>query len=101
MGEGSRIDSTPCRACAYVLEAQAKTKKRGLSMAAVYKVGKKWREDFIDKQGIRHRQRFSTKGEAEDFLTEKKAEIKDDVYVAPKNIPTFGQLADQDRKSVV
>lgn len=64
-------------------------------MAAVYKVGKKWRADFIDKEGIRHRQRFLTKGEAEDFLTEKKSEIKDDVYVAPKNIPTFRELADE------
>jgi integrase len=64
-------------------------------MAAVYKVGKKWRADFTDKEGVRHRQRFGTKGEAEDYLTEKKVQIKEDTYVAPKNIPTFGALADQ------
>ena len=64
-------------------------------MATVYKVGKKWRADFTDKQGIRHRERFKTKGEAEDYLTEKKAEIKEGIYVAPRNIPTFGELADE------
>src|SRR5437899_10954242 len=62
-------------------------------MATVYKVGKKWRADFTDKQGVRHRERFRTQAQAEDFLTEKKAEIKDDTYVAPRNIPTFGALA--------
>src|SRR4030095_13021935 len=64
-------------------------------MATVYKVGKKWRADFTDKQGIRHRERFGTKTEAEDYLTEKKAEIKDDTYVAPRNIPTFAELSDE------
>ena len=64
-------------------------------MATVYKVGKKWRADFTDKQGVRHRERFRTQAQAEDFLTEKKAEIKDDTYVAPRNIPTFGALADE------
>jgi integrase len=64
-------------------------------MATVYKVGKKWRADFTDKQGVRHRERFRTQTEADAFLTEKKAEIKDDTYVAPRNIPTFGELADE------
>jgi hypothetical protein len=64
-------------------------------MAAVYKVGKKWRADFTDKQGIRHRDRFKTKALAEDYLTEKKAEIKEDTYIAPRNVPTFGLLADE------
>ena len=64
-------------------------------MAAVYRVGDKWRADFIDKDGIRHRQRFTTKGDAEDFLIEKKVEIKEGVYVAPKNIPAFATLADE------
>ena len=39
-------------------------------MAAVYKVGKKWRADWTDNEGIRHRQRFDTKGEADAALTE-------------------------------
>jgi hypothetical protein len=64
-------------------------------MAAVYKVGKKWRADFTDKEGVRHRQRFKTQGEADAYLTEKKSEIKNDTYVAPEKIPTFGVLADE------
>ncbi len=63
-------------------------------MAAVYKVGKKWRADFTDKEGFRHRQRFKTKGEADAYLTEKKSELKDGTYVSPKDIPTYGALAD-------
>jgi integrase len=64
-------------------------------MAAVYKVGKKWRADFTDKDGVRHRQRFKTKGEADAYLTEKKSEIKNDTYVAPEKIPIFAVLADE------
>jgi integrase len=64
-------------------------------MAAVYKVGKKWRADFIDKEGIRHRKRFKTKGQADDYLTEIGSQLKEDTYVAPGKIPTFGQLADE------
>jgi integrase len=63
-------------------------------MAAVYKVGKKWRADWTDKEGIRHRERFNTKGDADAALTEIKSQLKDGTYVAPAKIPTFGQLAD-------
>jgi integrase len=63
-------------------------------MAAVYKVGKKWRADWIDPKGIRHRRRFKTKGDAEDFLTKIGSELKEGTWVAPKDIPTFGTLAD-------
>jgi integrase len=63
-------------------------------MAAVYKVGKKWRADFTDKDGVRHRDRFNTKAEAHRYLVEKQSEIKAGTYVAPKDIPTFGALAD-------
>ena len=38
-------------------------------MATVYKVGKKWRADWIDTKGVRHRRRFKAKGDADDFLT--------------------------------
>ena len=38
-------------------------------MAAVYKVGKKWRADWIDAKGVRHRRRFKAKGDADDFFT--------------------------------
>lgn len=63
-------------------------------MAAVYKVGKKWRADWTDKEGIRHRLRFNTKGEGDAALTEIKSQLKAGTYVAPKKIPTFGALAD-------
>jgi len=63
-------------------------------MAAVYKVGKKWRADWIDHKGIRHRRRFKTKGDADDFLTKIGPELKEGTWVAPKDIPTFGILAD-------
>lgn len=64
-------------------------------MAAVYKVGKKWRVDWTDNEGIRHRMRFDTKGEADAALTEVKTQISAGTYVAPKKIPTFGALADE------
>lgn len=63
-------------------------------MATVYKVGKKWRADWTDNEGTRHRKRFKTKGEADEYLTTIKSQITGGTYVAPKNIPTFGALAD-------
>ena len=63
-------------------------------MATVYKVGKKWRADWTDKEGVRHRPKYKTKTEADDVLTEVKAQLKEGTYVAPKKIPTFGALAD-------
>jgi hypothetical protein len=63
-------------------------------MAAVYKVGKKWRADWTDREGTRHRQRFNTKGEADARLTEIKSQLSAGTYVAPAKIPTFGALAD-------
>jgi hypothetical protein len=64
-------------------------------MAAVYKVGKKWRADWTDLEGIRHRRRFDTKGEADAELTEVKTQLNAGTYVAPKKIPTFVALADE------
>jgi integrase len=61
-------------------------------MAAVYKVGKKWRADTRDLNG--QRLRFKTKGEADEYVTKIKSEFAAGTYVAPKNIPTFGALAD-------
>jgi hypothetical protein len=64
-------------------------------MAAVYKIGKKWRADWTDNEGIRHRMRFDTKGEADAALTEIRSQLNAGIYVAPKKIPTFGALADE------
>ena len=74
---------------------ETKKRKGGLNMAAVYKVGKKWRADWIDNKGVRHRRRFKTKGDADDFLTGIEPELKAGTWVAPKDIPTFGVLADR------
>ena len=63
-------------------------------MAAVYKVGKKWRADWADNEGIRHRQRFNTKTEADGFITTIKGQLKERTYIAPEKIPTFDELAD-------
>jgi len=63
-------------------------------MAAVYEVGKKWRADWTDNEGTRHRQRFKTKGEADEYLDAIRSQLKEGTYVAPKNIPSFSALAD-------
>ncbi len=63
-------------------------------MAAVYKVGKKWRADWTHNEGARHRKRFDTKGAAEGISTPSKTKIKSGTYVAPKKIRPFGALAD-------
>jgi integrase len=69
-------------------------------MAGTYKVGKKWRADWFDNDGIRHRKRFDTKREAEDHLVQVGAELKQDVWVDPDKVPTFGEVCNdwlQDR----
>jgi integrase len=63
-------------------------------MAAVYKIGKKWRADWTDNDGIRHRKRFKTKGEADDYLIPIKEKLRNGTYVAPQRIWLFGPLAD-------
>jgi integrase len=63
-------------------------------MAAVYKVGKKWRLDWYDDDGKRHRERFKTKGEADDSRTQIEAKLANGTYVAPQRIWLFGALAD-------
>jgi integrase len=61
-------------------------------MAAVYKVGKKWRADTRDLGGPRIR--FKTKAEADDYVERAKAKFAAGTYVAPKQIWLFGALAD-------
>jgi len=51
-------------------------------MAAVDKVGKKWRADWIDNEGVRHRQRFETKGAAQEHLDGIKTKLRAGTYVA-------------------
>jgi integrase len=63
-------------------------------MAAVYKVGKKWRADWTDNEGKRRRERFTTKGAAEEHLDRIKEKIRNGTYVAPERVWLFGALAD-------
>jgi integrase len=63
-------------------------------MAAIYKMGNEWRADWTDNEGLRHRLRFDTKGEADEYLTRIKPKLADGTYVAPQKIPTFGALAE-------
>ncbi len=63
-------------------------------MAAVYKVGKKWRADWTDKEGVRRRLRFKTKAEADEALIEIKSQLAAGTYVPQKRILTFDALAD-------
>ena len=63
-------------------------------MASVYRVGKKWRADWTDKEGARRRLRFKTKAEADEALTEIKSQLAAGTYVPQKRILTFGALAD-------
>jgi integrase len=69
-------------------------------MAGSYKVGKKWRADWFDRDGVRHRKRFSSKREAENYLDEVKRDLNEDVWVDPNRVPLFSQVMDdwfQDR----
>ena len=61
---------------------------------AVYKVGKKWRADWYDDQGVRQRLRFNTKGEAVEHETQVKAKLAKGTYVSPQRVWLFGALAD-------
>src|SRR4030095_9285609 len=63
-------------------------------MAAIYKVGKKWRADWYDNEGKRERKRFKTKADAEEYLDGIKQKVRDGTYVAPKQVWLFGALAD-------
>jgi len=77
------------------LNPKPKQKRKGdYLMATVYKVGKEWRADWTDNEGTRHRKRFKTKGDADEYLTTIKSQIAEGTYVAPKNVLTFGALAD-------
>ena len=50
---------------------------------------------FRDRQGHRHfRKGFETKKEAEAARHQLELELRENTYIAPKDIPTFGQVAD-------
>ena len=65
-------------------------------MAAVYKVGKKWRADWTEQGRFAHRQRFNTKREADASLTDDKSRSYQRRYLMLRRqkIPSFGDLAE-------
>lgn len=64
-------------------------------MACVKKRGNGYRVDWRDRKGNRYRKTFELKKEAEDFLAEIKVDMKNGTYVAPKQVPTLREVAEQ------
>src|SRR5208283_4826373 len=56
--------------------------------------GGRWRIDYRDGQGRRHRATFDTRKEADKALTEIKTRIGKGEYLASKLIPTFREVAE-------
>lgn len=62
-------------------------------MAKIKKMGSRYRVDYIDPTGIRHRMKYKTWTEADAELTRVKGEMQSNTYVNPKRVPTFEALA--------
>lgn len=63
-------------------------------MACVRKIDEgKYRVDYRDDRGDRFRKFFSTKTEAQRFLTRIESKLDDGTYVSPKDVPTFAVVA--------
>jgi len=61
--------------------------------ARVVKIGKKWRLDYFNEDGIRRRIRFPTWTEANNERIRIEGELKVGIHVDPKKIPTFEEFA--------
>ncbi len=64
-------------------------------MACTKKRGDAYRVDWRDKKGNRYRKTFALKKDADDFLADIKVEMKAGTYVAPKDVPTLREMAEQ------
>ena len=60
----------------------------------IQKTGGRWRIDYRDGQGRRHRATFDTRKEADNALTDIKSRIGKGEYVASKLLPKFRELAE-------
>ena len=60
----------------------------------IQKTGGRWRIDYRDGQGRRHRATFDTRKEADNALTDIKSRIGKGEYVASKLLPRFRELAE-------
>jgi hypothetical protein len=65
-------------------------------MGCTRKTGQgRWRVDFRDQTGARHRATFDTRKEAEAALSDSRKEINRGTFVAAKEVPRFGQVAEE------
>src|SRR5207245_9698827 len=60
----------------------------------IQKMDGRWRIDYRDAQGKRHRETFDTRKEADDALDAIKARMKRGEFVAAKLIPKFKEIAE-------
>ena len=61
--------------------------------ARIYKLGKKYRLDYFNEDGVRRRIRFPTWTEANNERVRIEGELKTGTHVDPNKIPTFKDLA--------
>jgi hypothetical protein len=55
----------------------------------------RWRVDFRDQTGARHRATFDTRKEAENALSDFRRQINQGNFIAAKEVPQFGQVAQE------
>jgi hypothetical protein len=60
----------------------------------IQKLRGRWRIDYRDAEGTRHRATFDTRKEADDALSDIKSRIKKGDFVASKLIPKFREVAE-------
>ena len=65
-------------------------------MGCIRKTGQgRWRVDFRDQTGARHRATFDTRKEAENGLGDFRRQINQGSFVAAKQVPLFRQVAEE------
>jgi integrase len=62
-------------------------------MACVVKRRGKWVVDFRDQEGKRRWETYDTRREADDALAKRIRDVKGATYRAPRDLPTFGEVA--------
>jgi integrase len=51
--------------------------------------------DFRDRDGVRHRESFRLRKDAEAAMDERRDEVRKNEYIPPRSLPTFGEVADK------
>jgi exosome complex RNA-binding protein Rrp4 len=55
----------------------------------------RWRVDFRDQTGARHRATFDTRKEAENALSDFRRQINQGNFITAKEVPPFRQVAEE------